>query len=45
MAMPEPGSKAPPLRLPDGTGNIVDLAAMRGRRVVVFFIPKAATPG
>lgn len=37
------GDPAPPLRL-EGTGGPVDLAALRGRRVVVYFFPKAFSP-
>jgi peroxiredoxin Q/BCP len=43
--MPNAGEPAPPLRLPSGDGRTVDLAELRGRPVVVFFYPKAATPG
>ncbi len=45
--MPEPkeGEPAPALRLPSGDRGVVDLADLRGRPVVVFFYPKAATPG
>jgi thioredoxin-dependent peroxiredoxin len=40
-----PGSKAPEFRLPrDGGGNL-SLADFNGRKLVVFFYPKADTPG
>lgn len=39
------GSPAPDISLTDQHGQTVDLAAYRGRRVLVFFYPKANTPG
>ncbi len=39
------GDAAPALALPDDTDTFRDLAAERGRRVVVFFYPKDFTPG
>ncbi|MUN61797.1 thioredoxin-dependent thiol peroxidase [Kocuria sediminis] len=41
----EPGRKAPDFTLPDAQGRPVSLADHRGRRVVVYFYPKASTPG
>ena len=41
----EPGRQAPDFTLPDAEGRPVSLADHRGRRVVVYFYPKAATPG
>ncbi|TDL42021.1 thioredoxin-dependent thiol peroxidase [Kocuria rosea] len=41
----EPGSPAPDFSLPDAQGRTVSLADHRGRRVVVYFYPKASTPG
>ena len=41
----EPGSPAPDFSLPDARGGTVSLADHRGRRVVVYFYPKASTPG
>ncbi|MGX5357692.1 thioredoxin-dependent thiol peroxidase [Kocuria sp. KH4] len=41
----EPGRKAPDFTLPDAQGRPVSLADLRGRRVVVYFYPKASTPG
>lgn len=38
------GSKAPDFDLPTDTGR-VSLAALKGRKVVVFFYPKDDTPG
>jgi peroxiredoxin Q/BCP len=41
----EVGKKAPQFALPDEDGNEVKLSDFAGRRVVVFFFPKADTPG
>jgi peroxiredoxin Q/BCP len=43
--VPEPGDIAPDFTLPDQDGNPVTLSALRGRPVVVYFYPKADTPG
>jgi thioredoxin-dependent peroxiredoxin len=45
VAMLEPGDKAPELNLPDQNGSAVTLKAYEGRRVCVYFYPKADTPG
>lgn len=39
------GDTAPDFRLPDADGAELALADYRGRNVVVYFYPKAATPG
>jgi peroxiredoxin Q/BCP len=39
------GDAAPDFRLPDSNGDEVSLSDFRGRRVVVYFYPAAATPG
>ena len=39
------GQPAPRFALPDQRGEVVDLTSFRGRRVLVFFYPKANTPG
>ena len=39
------GDKAPELNLSDQDGNAVKLAAFKGRKVCVYFYPKADTPG
>ena len=39
------GDPAPDFTLPDAEGKPVSLADYRGRRVVVYFYPAAATPG
>ncbi len=41
----EVGKKAPGFALPDEEGNVVRLSDFKGRRVVVFFYPKAMTSG
>jgi peroxiredoxin Q/BCP len=38
-------SKAPDFTLPDENGNPVPLKQFRGQNVVLFFYPKANTPG
>jgi thioredoxin-dependent peroxiredoxin len=43
--MIEPGEPAPDFELPDQDGNPVKLSALRGQPVVVYFYPKADTPG
>lgn len=40
-----PGVTAPDFALADAEGRTVALADYRGRNVVVYFYPKAATPG
>ncbi len=37
--------KAPDFTLPDQEGNPVSLKEFRGKTVVLFFYPKADTPG
>jgi peroxiredoxin Q/BCP len=39
------GQKAPDFELPDQDGRAVKLSDLRGQPVVVYFYPKAATPG
>ena len=39
------GQPAPDFELPDQSGNPVRLSSFRGRRVVLYFYPKANTPG
>jgi peroxiredoxin Q/BCP len=41
----EPGKKAPDFTLQDQDGHPVKLSSFKGKRVVVFFYPKASTPG
>jgi peroxiredoxin Q/BCP len=42
---PTPGATAPDIVLPDQNGDDVALAALEGRKVLVYFYPKADTPG
>ncbi len=41
----KPGDAAPDFLLQDQHGNDVVLADFKGRRLAVFFYPKASTPG
>lgn len=41
----EPGASAPDFTLFDQHGKSVSLAELRGKRVVLYFYPKADTPG
>jgi len=43
--MLEPGDTAPDFTLPDQHGNPVTLSDLRGKTVVLYFYPKADTPG
>lgn len=43
-AMIEPGTPAPDFRLPDQGGNMVSLADLAGRRVVLVFYPQDFSP-
>ena len=40
-----PGDKAPAFTLPDQNGDEVRLTELKGRKVLVYFYPKADTPG
>jgi peroxiredoxin Q/BCP len=42
---PEPGDQAPDFTLPDQDGNAVTLSSLKGKNVVLYFYPKASTPG
>lgn len=44
-AVTEPGDKAPDFTLPDQDGREVKLSDFKGTPVVVYFYPKADTPG
>ena len=39
------GEKAPDFTLPADDASDVSLASLRGKRVVLYFFPKALTPG
>ncbi|HEY2435702.1 MAG TPA: thioredoxin-dependent thiol peroxidase [Solirubrobacteraceae bacterium] len=41
----ETGEQAPDFTLPDQHGNPVSLSGLRGQPVVIYFYPKADTPG
>jgi len=43
--MVEVGQPAPDFELPDQNGEPVRLSGLRGQKVVVYFYPKADTPG
>ena len=45
MATLAVGDKAPAFALKDQTGKLVRLSSFKGQRVVVYFYPKADTPG
>jgi peroxiredoxin Q/BCP len=40
-----PGTKAPDFELPDQNGEPVRLSDFAGKRVLLWWYPKAATPG
>ncbi len=41
----DPGTKAPPFTLPRDGGGTVSLSDFAGRKLVLYFYPKADTPG
>ncbi|HEX6388562.1 MAG TPA: thioredoxin-dependent thiol peroxidase [Solirubrobacteraceae bacterium] len=43
--MLEAGTRAPAFTLPDQDGNAVSLDSLNGKTVVLYFYPKADTPG
>ena len=45
MATLTPGDKAPTFTLQDQSGSKVKLSDFKGRKVLVYFYPKADTPG
>jgi peroxiredoxin len=40
-----PGDPAPPIRATTATGDAFDLAQLLGSWVVIWFFPRAMTPG
>src|SRR5437899_2660228 len=44
-AVPEPGNRAPDFSLPADGGGKVSLRDFKGRKLVLFFYPRADTPG
>jgi peroxiredoxin Q/BCP len=45
MTVLSPGDPAPPFSLPDQEGKTVSLSDFAGRTLLVYFYPKADTPG
>ncbi len=45
MTLPKIGNLAPQFSLPDQDDNLQSLKSLRGQIVVVYFYPKALTPG
>ena len=43
--MLEAGNKAPSFNLPDINENMVSLSDFKGKKLVLWFFPKASTPG
>ena len=41
----KPGDKAPAIALTDQDGETIKLSSLKGRKVLVYFYPKADTPG
>jgi peroxiredoxin Q/BCP len=39
------GDPAPPISLPDDSGQTFELSSLKGKNVVLYFYPKADTPG
>jgi peroxiredoxin Q/BCP len=39
----EPGDNAPDFTLPDQNGDPITLSQLRGKKVVIYFYPKADT--
>lgn len=45
MPLPTPGKAAPKFTLPSSTGQEISLADLKGKTVVLYFYPRADTPG
>ncbi len=39
------GDKAPEFTLPDQSGNVISLNDFKKNKIVLWFFPKASTPG
>ena len=45
MALKREGSRAPEFTVPSDSGKAISLKELRGKKVVLYFYPKDATPG
>lgn len=45
MSLPQRGTAAPPFSLPNQHGETLTLDDLRGRHVLLWWYPKADTPG
>lgn len=45
MSRLEPGTQAPSFTLQDASGKTVSLSDFEGQKVILYFYPKASTPG
>lgn len=45
MTTLKPGDKAPEFSAKDQEGNLIKLSDFKGKKLVLFFYPKASTPG
>lgn len=45
MTLLKKGDRAPGFALPDQFGNTVQLKDFRGKKVLIYFFPKAGTSG
>lgn len=45
MTTLKPGDKAPNFSIPNQDGQNISLESLKGQKVVLFFYPKASTPG
>jgi peroxiredoxin Q/BCP len=43
--MLQTGDKAPDVKLESDTGETVQLSKLKGKKVVLYFFPRADTPG
>ena len=43
--MLKPGDKAPEIKLQTDTGESFQLSKLKGQKVVLYFFPRADTPG
>jgi len=45
LELPKIGNKAPTFKALNQNGDVVDLKSLQGKKVVLYFYPKAMTPG